>query len=411
MRIAVVGGGAAGLVSAWLLGGSHDVVVYERAPTVGGHVRTLGGNVPAVGPYRLDAGVIELERAHFPTVFAALGALGVGLRAVPGTTTFFPREGRRWWSPGALSDADAPLWERGLDLLRLELHRGAAARFREQAHRAVVGERLGALLGDDIIDRWLALLVMYAYSTPLAEVPDVAAELAVPMLDRFLDAEAWFSVEGGMYAYQEAILSRFSGTVYTNAQVRARRSPDGVTVTHEDGSTARYDALVVATPPHRVLDVLADADEAERARFGACRGRTVEVCVHDDPGPYVRRGATVGPDAFEASEFDVFELDGGDGAYNARLDRLCGLPHGLQRTPGLAFHLDAEIDPARVLWRQTHDVGVYDVAGMAHRGEVLATQGHRATWYAGAWLGDGLHEGAFASAVEVARALGAPPRW
>lgn len=411
MRVAVVGGGAAGLVSAWLLGARHEVVVYERQPIVGGHVRTLGGNAPSVGPHRLDAGVIELERAHFPTVFAALGALGVGLRPVPGTTTFFPREGRRWWSPGALRDADGSLLERGLDLLRLELHRGAAARFRAQAHRAVVGERLGALLGDDVVDRWLALLVMYAYSTPLAEVPEVAAELAVPMLDRFLDAEAWFSVEGGMFAYQEALLRRFSGTVHTGARVRARRVPEGVVVAHEDGSSSRFDALVIATPPHRVLDVLADPDDGERARFALCRGRSVEVCVHDDPGPYLRRGAEVGPDGFEASEFDVFELADGDGAYNARLDRLCGLPPGLPRTPGLAFHLDAEIDPARVLWRQTHDVGVYDVAGMANRGEVIATQGHRATWYAGAWLGDGLHEGAFASAVEVARGLGAPPPW
>ena len=45
MRIAIVGGGAAGLVAAYLLGNRHEVHLYESAPNLGGHVRTLGQNV------------------------------------------------------------------------------------------------------------------------------------------------------------------------------------------------------------------------------------------------------------------------------------------------------------------------------------------------------------------------------
>ena len=93
MRVAIVGAGAAGLVTAWLVSERHDVAVYERAPIVGGNVRTLGGNVPWSSDERVDAGVIELERTRFPTVFRLLGRLGVQLVRVPGTTTLFPRSG------------------------------------------------------------------------------------------------------------------------------------------------------------------------------------------------------------------------------------------------------------------------------------------------------------------------------
>ena len=45
MRIAIIGGGASGLIAAYLLGKRHEVHLYESAPNLGGHVRTLGQNV------------------------------------------------------------------------------------------------------------------------------------------------------------------------------------------------------------------------------------------------------------------------------------------------------------------------------------------------------------------------------
>ena len=47
MRIAIVGGGASGLVAAYLIGNRHEVHLFESAPNLGGHVRTLGQNVKA----------------------------------------------------------------------------------------------------------------------------------------------------------------------------------------------------------------------------------------------------------------------------------------------------------------------------------------------------------------------------
>ncbi len=59
MKIAVIGGGAAGLVTAWLLDGVHEVVLLERASSLGGNIRTLNRNVPtSATELFLDAGVI-----------------------------------------------------------------------------------------------------------------------------------------------------------------------------------------------------------------------------------------------------------------------------------------------------------------------------------------------------------------
>ena len=58
MRVAIIGGGSAGLVTAHLLGGTHDVTLFEKSPILGGHVRTLNRNVSCSLEPRLilDAG-------------------------------------------------------------------------------------------------------------------------------------------------------------------------------------------------------------------------------------------------------------------------------------------------------------------------------------------------------------------
>jgi predicted NAD/FAD-binding protein len=46
------------------------------------------------------------------------------------------------------------------------------------------------------------------------------------------------------------------------------------------------------------------------------------------------------------------------------------------------------------------------VEALHYRNEVIDTNGENHTYYAGAYLGDGLHEGAIASAMRVAQLIG-----
>jgi uncharacterized protein len=69
MKIAVIGGGASGMVTAYLLDKQgHQVTVLEQQPILGGHIRTLNKNVkPSHSgcPEVLESGVLE-----FPTAFS-----------------------------------------------------------------------------------------------------------------------------------------------------------------------------------------------------------------------------------------------------------------------------------------------------------------------------------------------------
>lgn len=60
----------------------------------------------------------------------------------------------------------------------------------------------------------------------------------------------------------------------------------------------------------------------------------------------------------------------------------------------------------KIIHRQQHNTPLYSVAAIRYRNEVVATNGENHTYHAGAYLGEGLHEGAISSAFAVSELLG-----
>jgi hypothetical protein len=77
-RVAIVGGGIAGLGAAHALAGRADVTVFEAAPAVGGHVHTV-----EVDGTPVDLGFIVFSQPSYPRFTALLDQLGVRSRATP----------------------------------------------------------------------------------------------------------------------------------------------------------------------------------------------------------------------------------------------------------------------------------------------------------------------------------------
>ena len=110
MKIAIIGGGAAGLVTAYLLRDRHELTLFEKQEVLGGNIRTLGVNVPCVGLEAglvLDAGVIEFEEDRFTGVRALLDELAVKRHEAPGTTALHLADGRSFRSLGNIAAGTA----------------------------------------------------------------------------------------------------------------------------------------------------------------------------------------------------------------------------------------------------------------------------------------------------------------
>jgi uncharacterized protein len=242
---------------------------------------------------------------------------------------------------------------------------------------------------------------MYSYSIPFAQIDDCPAELVIPTLrdDVFVD---WVRIKGGVYSYIQKILDRFNGEVLLGVEIAAiHRTATGVSIGLATGKIQEFDRVVFATPPDMVLKLLADPHPQEIARFSAWQGNQIQTLLHTDADMYAPHQVQQG------SEFDFFETDipNNNWGYNARLNQLCGIVSPIQYS--LAFNLESLISSNRILHIQQHHTPLYTVAAFRDRQEIINTNGEHNTYHVGAYLGDGLHEGAITSAILVAELIAA----
>jgi uncharacterized protein len=403
MRIAVIGGGASGMATAYLLDKQgHQVTVFERQPILGGHIRTLNKNVQ---PNRSNCQVVvEGGVLEFPTAFTdfitLMQELEVELEPVRVGSGLYFKDGRSLLSAAAI-DKNFTGLHRLLEHLRIDTLYARSVPLWLKSQLTSERELLDRSLSDYLsrhCDRntWLKLLVMYSYSLPLESLDDFPAALAIPMLRAYLAVE-WVRVKGGVYTYIEKILARFRGKIVVGVEIdRIVRTADNVTIVFPTGDR-EFDTVVFATPPDRVLALLADPTDAEARRFGSWKANYAKTIVHTDDRIYARYGVQ------QPSEFDFFETNQHWG-YNGYLNQLCSVaapPHY-----ALSFQLEELIDRETIVHIQEHHTPLYTTASFHDRDEIVLTNGADRTYHVGAYLGDGLHGGAIASAFEVARLVG-----
>jgi len=409
MRIAVIGGGAAGMATAYLLDKQgHHVTVFERQPMLGGHIRTLNKNVKPsqfVCNEIVCNEILESGPLEFPTVFhnfvALMQELDVELVPVNIGSALFPKEGSPFLSDVAVKKNFTGV-QRLIEYLRFNaVHARSAGlwlktRFADMED--FYDQPLSRYLKDDSTGNlWLKLLTMYSYSIPFDLIDDFPAELAIPMLRDYL-AVKWVRVEGGVYTYIEKILERFEGDVVLGVEIaNISRSPDSVKIERSQGESQEFDKVVFATPPDQVMALLADPTDVELKRFSTWQANYITTTVHTDTSMYDNHGIR------QPTEFDFFQTDTRWG-YNGCLNQLCGISSPQHHF--LSFQLEELIAKDRIVHIQEHHTPLYTTKSFQYRDEIVVTNGENNTYHAGAYLGDGLHEGAITSALKVAQLIG-----
>jgi uncharacterized protein len=404
MRIAVIGGGASGMVTAYLLDKQgHHVTVMEQQPILGGHIRTLNKNLQ---PNQSDCHeVMESGVLEFPAVFkdflSLMQELDVELEPVNVGSAMFFKNGSRFLS-GVMIDNNFTGINRLIEHIRLDTiyarSAGVWLRAKFAQHQNFCDRPLSEYLQQPCTrNTWLKLLVMYSYSMSFEQIDDFPAELAIPVLLDYIAVD-WFRIKGGVYTYIEKILERFKGEILLDVKIdRISRTADPVRIRHKCGKIQEFDKVVFATPPDQVLALLADPTPTESRRFSNWEANHITSLVHYDTSMYDRFKIK------DTSEFDFFQTEQSWG-YNGSLNQLCHIssPHKYF----LSFQLEELINSDRIIHKQEHHTPKYTTESLRYRDEVIANNGEHNTYHAGAYLGDGLHGGAVSSAYRVAELIG-----
>jgi len=401
MRFAIIGGGTSGMVTAYYLSKQgHTVTVYEKQAILGGHIRTVNKNVKiaSIAPDMvLEGGVVEFS-SNFKHFLALMNELDVELEPLKVGSALLRRNKKRFLSPRVITGNI-----RGISFI-LEFFKLACVYLSANWILLQIYLKPSSLLRDkpfsdyvskkQVKNTWLKLFTMYCFSIPYKSIMKIPAELAFNIFRRYFWAD-WKRIDGGVYTYIEKIERLLNGKVIRNADIEEiTRSDNGIVLKFRDNTEADFDKLVLAVPPDQVLALLANPTERELQFFAPWKKNIATTVLHRDPLVYQRYGIA------HPSEFDFFQTQDGWG-YNASLSRICGLSS--EQHYSLAFNIDSLIAKENIIQSFEHHTPLYTVEAFHYRRKIIDDNGHNHTYHVGAYLYDGLQEGAVLSAKKVAK--------
>lgn len=411
-RIAVIGGGISGMAAAHLLADRADVVLFEAAPRLGGHARTvLAGRR---GDQPVDTGFIVFNKVNYPHLTRLFDRLEVPY--VESAMTFGASfaGGACEYALSSLDTLFVQRWRaadpRFLRMIRDILHFNANAEAALKHPGMTIREFLRELgTGAWFRDRYLLPFSGAIWSTPCEGVLDFPAHALIRFfrnhhLMRLDGQHQWYTVRGGSVQYVQrlqALLETQGVTLRLGCAVAAVRRDGGPQVKAAGGDWEAFDEVVFATHSDDSLRLLADPSPQERAALGAVSYQPNHAVLHADPALMPRRRKVW-------SSWVYVEPEGPKPERIA----LSYWMNALQPIPAddplfVTLNATRPIREDLVYDSVTFRHPVYDLGALKAQEEIRAANGTRDTWFCGAWMRNGFHEDGFASAVAVAEAMAA----
>lgn len=412
-RVAIIGGGISGLAAAYELIRDHKVTLYEAAPRLGGHARTITAGLRGDQP--VDTGFIVYNYANYPNLtrmFAELdvpvkkssmsfaasiddGAIEYGLKDFAALTA----QTRNMARP--------QFWRMIADILKFNKGALALAQDPEMS--------LGVFLDHMGLGEWFRRYYLLPISGAIwSSTPEQMEDFPARSLVQFFENHAllstrnhqWWTVDGGSIEYVRRLEASIRGRgadIRLGAPVRSvRRDGARVWVRAEGGNWEEFDEVILACHSDQALAMLEQPTAPEADILSAMRYQPNRAILHRDPSVMPKRRKCWASWVFTAES-------------DAPAPRI-GITYWMNSLQGID-----EADPLFVTLNPADEIPehlIYDETSFAHpvfdgpaikaQGALSAIQGDNHTWFCGAYTRHGFHEDGYASAMKVAEKLRQP---
>lgn len=410
-RIAIIGGGISGLAAADLLAPHHAVSVFEAAPRLGGHARTVmaGRN----GDQPVDTGFIVFNYANYPHLTRMFQDLDVPVTKSDMSFGASINGGALEYGLGNLAAMTAqkrnllrPQFARMIrDILRFNGKAEALA----TDDSATIDDLMRDLkLGDWFQRFYLMPLCGAIWSTP---PDDIRAFPARPLVQFFRNhallsatgQHQWWTVDGGSIEYVKRLEYRLRGrgvAMRLSTPVNSVSRDGQKSVVHSNaGPIEPFDQVIFACHSDQALRLLERPTPQEQSALSAIRFQDNQMILHRDTAQMPKRRSVWSSWVYKAD--------------TTRPEPAIGVTYWMNRLQNIPQNdpLFVSLNPSEpvaddlIYDQKTFRHPVFDAAALSAQRQLTQMQGQNNTWFAGAYTRHGFHEDGFASAVRIARMM------
>ncbi|CAM1509174.1 Fc.00g029130.m01.CDS01 [Cosmosporella sp. VM-42] len=439
-RVAIIGSGCAGIGALWALNRTyHDVYMYEASDRLGGHTNTVQWKT---GKYTtaVDTGFSVFNTATYPNFINFLKRVGVETDPTEMTFGLSRDRGAFEWSSSSLRALfcekrnffSPRMWRMLFDIIRFnQFALDLLINEEEEPEHPYVGnammnglnkeETIGTYLdregySEAFRDDYLLPLAAALWSTS----PDrCSLEFPAATLVRFLwnhhllstvsSRPEWLTLRDGSKSYIDAVMRGFPPNhLFLKTPVRhvSGESDGRVRVHLENGSSALYDHVIVATHGDQALEIVGPSATAQERSILSCfQTSQNEAVLHSDLSlmPMRKRAwsalnylAQSSRSKGNKGNFEQVSL-----TYNMNI--LQHIPRDTFGDVLVTLNPLYKPRPEKIQGRYYYSSPLYNPSTVRAQKLLRYIQNTRGISYAGAWTKYGFHEDGFGSGLFVAQ--------
>lgn len=414
MKIAVIGSGISGLSASWLLAKKHDVKLFEKSPTIGGHsntkfVATPKGNIP------VDTGFIIYNEKNYPNLTALFNHLNVETTASTMSFSYSLNNGKYEYSGNGLKGLfgqrsnflNPSHWRMVRDILR----------FFKDAKTRIISHPEDVQLDDFLKSEGYSNSFMEDHILPMAGAIWSAPGETIRKFPAksFIDFYAnhgllqrknrpkWRSVKGGSKEYVSKLAEDSDFKISTNNPVSSvKRLAAHVEITTKSGEIETFDQVVFACHADETRDLIYDANEKESSILQCFSYSDNYAVLHTDATQMPTRKRLWSSWNYIANR------------EKASLDHQMSVSYWMNSLQELDTNTDVfvtinphdTIGEDKIHYQTKYSHPVIDANAATAQKDIWHLQGQNRTWYCGSYMGYGFHEDGLKSGLAVAELLG-----
>lgn len=412
MRIAVVGTGVSGLMTAYLLANGNDLTIFEANDYVGGHSNTVTLERPS-GKIAVDTGFITYNERNYPLFTRLLRELSVDTRST--TMSFSVRDDRAGieYNGETLQSLFAQrrnllrpsFWGMIRDILRF--NREATAVLAEPGEGPTLNEFLTSnRFGRAFVERYLIPMAAAIWSAEPGQIGQFPAKYFVRFFENHglltvKDQPIWRTIVGGSRQYVDRLTTTFRDRIRLSTPVRSiRREPDRVWLTTDQEGEQPFDQVVIAVHADQALRMLADPTEEERRVLSCFRYQPNDTVLHTQTNVLPRRQVV-----WASWNYWIPREPTSACTVTYNMNKLHGF-HQETETFCVSLNPHGRLTDNQVIRRFVYEHPIYGKEAFDAQGSWSKINGIRRTYFVGAYWGYGFHEDGVRSGVAAAKLMG-----
>lgn len=408
--VAIIGGGISGLGAAHTLSPDYDVTIFEARKRFGGHARTLiaGRN----RNINVDTGFMVFNDTNYPHLNALFSDLDIPSKPSDMSFAVSLDDGKFEFGVTDLHRVFADkrnifnlrFWRLLLDILKFNRK---AKHYLDKRDMTLAQMLTEIGVSKDFALKYLCPLAGAIWSSSMEEILDFPAHTLIRFFENHgllsvKDGPQWYTVDGGSALYVERLTRKLAASgcelradtpVLSVSRIDGRSRVESAAYGIED-----FDHVIMACHSDQALEILADPSAREETILKAIRYRANTVVLHDDVTQMPSRKA-----AWASWVYKGYTGQNSGASFTYWMNFLQSIP--MDEPLFVTLNPDVPIDPKHIYDVTTLWHPQFDKEAIAAQNDLTHIQGHKNTWFCGAYTRYGFHEDGLSSGIDVAQKI------